>query len=828
MAVLESGQFEQLVSEVKEQILAQSQGVGEIQKVTSLSGVYSLPALKGTTVVEAPIELLSRPAEEAALRADEAVRQAIEGVNNAISNAEDTASHPTYIGDDNYVYVWDKSTKSYNKTAIYTRGEGFSISKTYVSIEAMMSDKNHGLKEGDFVLINTNDVENPDNAKIYVVGSGGEFNFLVDMSGAIGFTGKTPQFEIGEVTAGDNKVDSSASVTSNGFDADGNPKYLLNLRVPSISFSDLTEEDIYALQSPARDMIGQLEETDEAVKRNEELRILAEGARADAELLRVETESARQGSELARAEAELARSESETSRILNEEARSSSEIERNEAEQARKESESARVEAENSRVSSEEERSAAELERMAQEDARVLSEQSRAFDESERERKEAERGSSESLRIESERSRVAAENLRKENESTRKASEQVRAGNEAERVSAESQRKTEYASLKNDILKATSNANDAAAESRNTPIIQDGTWWIWNAGSDSYVNTNTPATSRSPKIENGTWWVWDDTAGVYADTGQSVSADYVLTKANIEGVFTGNIQSHWHDRYVEKVEGKVLSDENFTSAEKQKLSTLENFDPTDVNNSIKALEEAMPTKVSELTNDAGYLTSHQDISHLATKAEVNGKQDTIADLDSIREGAGKGATALQSVPSEYVTETELAAKGFATVQSLSGYVEKEEGKGLSDENFTAEEKQKLSELEDFVASEVTQSIKNLEEAMPTKVSDLENDAEYVNATSFNAGLSLKQNLNTYVTNVSAANWIQDDSYEDFKYRCDIPIDKVTENTLAEVVFSVAQAVSGAYAPVCETGNGTVSIWSASSDAIVIPTILIFD
>lgn len=42
------------------------------------------------------------------------------------------------------------------------------------------------------------------------------------------------------------------------------------------------------------------------------------------------------------------------------------------------------------------------------------------------------------------------------------------------------------------------------------------------------------------------------------------------------------------------------------------------------------------------------------------------KQDAISDLETIRSGAAKGATALQSVPSEYVTETELHNKGYAT------------------------------------------------------------------------------------------------------------------------------------------------------------------
>ena len=65
-------------------------------------------------------------------------------------------------------------------------------------------------------------------------------------------------------------------------------------------------------------------------------------------------------------------------------------------------------------------------------------------------------------------------------------------------------------------------------------------------------------------------------------------------------------------------------------------------------------------------NEQGFLKEHQDISNLATKAELNAKQDVITDLDTIRSGAALGATALQSVPSEYVTETELNNKGYLT------------------------------------------------------------------------------------------------------------------------------------------------------------------
>ena len=37
----------------------------------------------------------------------------------------------------------------------------------------------------------------------------------------------------------------------------------------------------------------------------------------------------------------------------------------------------------------------------------------------------------------------------------------------------------------------------------------------------------------------------------------------------------------------------------------------------------------VPTKVSELSNDAGYLTQHQDISNLATKSEVSAVENKI-------------------------------------------------------------------------------------------------------------------------------------------------------------------------------------------------------
>ena len=130
----------------------------------------------------------------------------------------------------------------------------------------------------------------------------------------------------------------------------------------------------------------------------------------------------------------------------------------------------------------------------------------------------------------------------------------------------------------------------------------------------------------------------------------------------------------------------------------------------------KIVIPTVPTNVSAFTNDAGYLTS-QDISGkqdvindletirtnaekgatalqavpaeyiteteleqkgYATTAQVDAKQDVITDLDAIRSGAAAGATALQAVPEEYVTETELGQKGYITNQALGDYYTKDE------------------------------------------------------------------------------------------------------------------------------------------------------
>ena len=135
---------------------------------------------------------------------------------------------------------------------------------------------------------------------------------------------------------------------------------------------------------------------------------------------------------------------------------------------------------------------------------------------------------------------------------------------------------------------------------------------------------------------------------------QSVPAEYV-TETELQN--KGYATQTW-------VEGKkYLTSHQDISGKQDVISDID-----DIRNGAAkgatALQEVPSEYVTETElQGKGFLTEHQDIS---------GKQDLISDLDDIRNGAAKGATALQSVPAEYVTETELQNKGYATQTWVEG------------------------------------------------------------------------------------------------------------------------------------------------------------
>ena len=86
MALTEEEKKE-LVQAVVNQIKTDSQSVDELEAVSTLDGVVSLPAMRGETVVSAPLKLLSKPAEDAA-----AVAKASAAAADASAKKADTAA----------------------------------------------------------------------------------------------------------------------------------------------------------------------------------------------------------------------------------------------------------------------------------------------------------------------------------------------------------------------------------------------------------------------------------------------------------------------------------------------------------------------------------------------------------------------------------------------------------------------------------------------------------------------------------------------------------------------------------------------------------------
>lgn len=106
-----------------------------------------------------------------------------------------------------------------------------------------------------------------------------------------------------------------------------------------------------------------------------------------------------------------------------------------------------------------------------------------------------------------------------------------------------------------------------------------------------------------------------------------------------------------------------------------------------------------------------------DLSEYVTTGQLSeglsGKQDIIEDLESIRNGALLGMSALQNIPSEYITETELINKSYATTSMLNNKVDKINGKQLSTEDFTTALKNKLEGLNNYDDTELSNALSTL-------------------------------------------------------------------------------------------------------------------
>lgn len=695
-------------------------------------------------------------ANEAADKANQAVTD-IEGIVDdavaATDKAEEIASNPPKIVDNDW-WIYDYETKQYVNTGIAAIGDAFTYKKEYPSVEAMEADWGTAdVKLGEYVLINTNDVEDPDDAKVYLKTQEG-WKFIVDLSGMQGIQGWSA-YEV---------------AVKHGF-VGTEEEWVQSLKQPAL---DAAAE---ALEAKA-----QVEATEKAVKEAEALRVTAEQGRVNAENTRVSNENTRISNE-------DNRKAEESKRVTAENARIAAETSRKEAESSRVNAESDRVEAEGARAAAEQLRANSESERNTKEKERIANEAIRVASESERVTAETSRKEEEAKRVEAETARNTAEQERESNEATRQANEAIRETQEAARekntsdaITAVNEAKTAAQQATTNATTAANNANTQAARAKeyadNPPKVgDDGYWYLWDEVDDVYVNTGWPSSGiilkgrlNSPEelgdivdpqlsdsyivgtdlyFWNGTEWV---NMGRFQGPQGEPGKDAELSKAAIEAVLVGEVTTHTHDtRYYTKDQTdaniKVVADDlanNYYNKSQvdSKFTSVYVF-----KGSVDTIED-LPTEgnvIGDVWNvrksDTNYAWTSEGWDALGGTAELssltsNGlmSKEDFAKLQGIEAGAqvnkietitkrvllnvvDKNVTIPEDIKISDTEPTEeeimwldpsenydFTFDGYSQAQADELFVKKEAGKGLSTKDYTAEDKKKVTNLGSYVSN----------------------------------------------------------------------------------------------------------------------------
>lgn len=693
-------------------------------------------------------------ANEAADKANQAVEE-IEGiVDDAIAatdKAEEIASNPPKIVDGDW-WIYDYDTKQYVNTGIAAIGDAFTYKKEYPSVEAMEADWGTAdVKLGEYVLINTNDVEDPDDAKVYLKTQEG-WKFIVDLSGMQGIQGWSA-YEV---------------AVKHGF-VGTEEEWVQSLKQPAL---DAAAE---ALEAKA-----QVEATEQAVKEAEASRVTAEQGRVNAENTRVSNENTRISNEDSRKAEESKRVTAENARIAAENSRKSEEDIRKTNEANRISAESARASAETLRASAEAERNTNEQKRIEEETKRISSEEGRVAAETERVDNEDARIAAETTRDTAEQERIANEATRQANETVRETQEAAREKNTADAITAVNEAKTAAQQATTNATTAANNANTQAARAKeyadNPPKVgEDGYWYLWDEVNDVYVNTGWPSSGillkgslNSPEdlndivdpqlsdsyivgtdlyFWNGTEWV---NMGRFQGPQGEPGKDAELSKAAIEAVLVGEVTTHTHDtRYYTKDQTdaniKVVADDlanNYYNKSQvdSKFTSVYIF-----KGSVDTIED-LPTEGNVIgdvwnvrKNDTNYAWTSEGWDALGGTAELasltsNGlmSKEDFAKLQGIEAGAqvnkietitkrvllnavNKNVTIPEDIKISDTEPTEeeiiwldpsenydFTFDGYSQAQADARFVQKEEGKGLSTNDYTNADKTKVTNLTDYV------------------------------------------------------------------------------------------------------------------------------
>ena len=230
-------------------------------------------------------------------------------------------------------------------------------------------------------------------------------------------------------------------------------------------------------------------------------------------------------------------------------------------------------------------------------------------------------------------------------------------------------RDTEYIDTIADVLVGDEDPNRSHG-GRKTVALQRLAEFITGDGFDKFKNIQSDWEESNPESDAFIRNIPDDLVR---------DGNYVHTDNN----FT--------DAFKDKLESYVMVDDNFTTEDREKLESIEwGATNTDIDAEITqestnpvesaAIHAALETKVDKVD---GYVLSKNDFT-----------DELKAKLDAIDSGASH-----LDVDQEITSDSENPVKSAAIHAALETKVDKEEGRGLSDENFTHAEKLKLEAIE---------------------------------------------------------------------------------------------------------------------------------
>lgn len=214
-----------------------------------------------------------------------------------------------------------------------------------------------------------------------------------------------------------------------------------------------------------------------------------------------------------------------------------------------------------------------------------------------------------------------------------------------------------------------------------------------DAGVSPTITENAGNTDKIYKLDITTadsTFTTPNLKGADGQGGTGSGEENVIESIKVNGV----VQTVADDKSVDITVPTVDVNKNYVDTELAKKANSSDIPSLDG----YAKTSEIPSKVSELENDSNYLSS---------------------------------------IPEEYVTETELSAKGYLTEhQDISGKVDKVEGKSLISDT----EIERLASVNNYDDTDIRTELANKADAtaIPSKVSELTNDSNYQTAEQVNS------------------------------------------------------------------------------------------